>query len=246
MVRVSLMDPRTDEAQGDGVARNVARRSPLHGRRVGKALSDRQRDLVSSLLPKLAVDVSRPIDLTALFPGIPRAIRLEIGFGSGEHLIGEASRNENMGFIGCEPFLNGMAHALSEISAQNLGNVRLHCGDAGEVIERLPKASLEQVSILYPDPWPKRRQRKRRFIDDAMLLRLADIMTPGAHLRFATDIDDLCGWTLTCLMRSGAFSWAAESASDWQSPWADWVGTRYEAKAREQGRRPCYLTATRR
>lgn len=234
------------EASGARFAREVARKSPLHGRRIGKSLSDRQRELVASLLPKLAVDVSHRIDLGALFPGISAAIHLEIGFGAGEHLIREALRHRDVGFIGCEPFLNGMAHALSEIASQNVENVRLHCGDAGEVTERLPEGCLDQVSILYPDPWPKRRQRKRRWIDDTMLRRLAGVMKSGARLLFATDVDDMCGWTLTCLMRSAEFSWTAERALDWQSPWPSWKGTRYERKAIEQGRRPCYITARRR
>ena len=118
--------------------------------------------------------------------------------------------------------------------------------DAAEIIDRLPDASLGRVFVFYPDPWPKRRQRKRRFLSDEMLARLARVMRSGAELRFATDIDDKCGWTLARLLRSPDFSWTAERAADWQSPWPGWVETRYEQKAKADGRRPCYITAVRR
>ena len=157
-----------------------------------------------------------------------------------------AAGHSDVGFIGCEPFLNGMARALADLASADLDNIRLHCGDAGELIDALPAASLGRVFIHYPDPWPKRRQRKRRFISDAMVGRLARVMQPGAELRFATDIDDYCGWTLTRLLRSPDFRWTAERARDWRVPWPDWISTRYEAKALAEGRRCCYVTALRR
>ena len=209
---------------------------------------------MARLLPHLAVDVSSPIDPASLFaPGAHGTSRepwrdtwLEIGFGAGEHLLSAAIRRPDVGMIGCEPFVNGVARVLADLAGADLGNIRLHCGDAGDLIDRLPDASLGRVFLLYPDPWPKRRQRKRRFVSDAMLARLARVMKPGAELRFATDIDDYCGWTLAQLLRSTDFAWMAKRAIDWQSPWPDWVPTRYERKAVVEGRRPCYVTAVRR
>ena len=168
--------------------------SPLHGRRSGKPLAAYQRELVRTLLPKLAVDVSAPIDPSALFPDGCREIWLEVGFGGGEHLLSAAQNNPHVGLIGCEPFLNGMARALADLASLDLATIRLHCGDAGELIDQLPDACLDRVFIFYPDPWPKRRQRKRRFVSDVMLSRLARVMKKDAELRFATDIDDYCGW----------------------------------------------------
>jgi tRNA (guanine-N7-)-methyltransferase len=223
--------------------------SPLHGRRSGKPLAAYQRELIAKLLPRLAIDISQPIDPLALFPAAGTAARdiwLEVGFGGGEHLLATAARRPDVGLIGCEPFLNGMARALADLASSDMDNIRLHCGDAGAILDALPPASLGRVFIFYPDPWPKRRQRKRRFVSDAMLDRLARVMRPGAELRFATDIDDYCGWTLACLLRSSAFEWTQMQASDWQNPWPHWVETRYERKAIAEGRRPAYLTAVRR
>lgn len=233
--------PMRGEGPGD-----APKASFLHGRRSGKALAPYQRELIRTLLPRLALDVSGPIDSSVLFRSQRREIWLEVGFGAGEHLLASAGRHADVGFIGCEPFLNGMARALADLACADLDNIRLHCGDAGEIIDALPAASLARVFIFYPDPWPKRRQRKRRFISDDMFTRLARVMRPGAELRFATDIDDYCGWTLARLMRSPDFLWSAGDAVAWQTPWPDWVTTRYEQKAVGEGRRPCYLTAFRR
>jgi tRNA (guanine-N7-)-methyltransferase len=221
--------------------------SPLHGRRVGKPLAKYQRELVATLLPQLAVDMSAPIaDPRALFARAPTDVWLEVGFGGGEHLLSAAALHPEVGLIGCEPFLNGMARALADLATADLDNVRLHCGDAGALIDALPEASIARAFIFYPDPWPKRRQHKRRFISDAMLVRLARVMKRGAELRFATDIDDKCGWTLARLLRSPDFVWQADRAADWHLPWPEWVGTRYELKAIAEGRPPCYITALRR
>ena len=220
--------------------------SPLHGRRSGKPLAAYQRELVRTLLPRLAIDLSEPLDPQTLFAHPHRETWLEIGFGGGEHLLATAARHEDVGFSGCEPFLNGMARALADLATADLENIRLHNGDAGEIIDRLPSASISRIFLLYPDPWPKRRQRKRRFVSDVMLTRLARVMRPGGEFRFATDIDDYCGWTLARLLRSPAFDWVANTAADWRRPWTDWRPTRYEQKACAEGRSPCYLTARRR
>ncbi|MEW6437247.1 MAG: tRNA (guanosine(46)-N7)-methyltransferase TrmB [Pseudomonadota bacterium] len=218
----------------------------LYGRRKGKKLSAHQQGLLENLLPRLALDPSRPIaDATALFPHAPKDIWLEIGFGGGEHLAAEAAAHPDCGFIGCEFFENGVVKALSLIAGQDLGNIRLYQGDAGAIIDTLPAQSLAGAYLLYPDPWPKRRQRKRRFLSDEMLKRLARILRPQAEIRFATDIDDNAAWTLARALRAPDFEWRAKTAQDWREPWAGWASTRYEAKALAAGRRPVYLTFVR-
>jgi tRNA (guanine-N7-)-methyltransferase len=220
----------------------------LYGRRKGKKLRSRQADLMVSLLPELQLDLAQKIDDPgALFrPLVPREIWLEIGFGGGEHLVSEALGHTDIGFIGCEPFVNGIAKALAAIAANDIANIRLHPGDARELLAALPARSVDRVDLLFPDPWPKRRQRKRRFLSDATLAALACVMREGAELRFATDIDDYAGWALSCVLRSAQFAWKAESAQDWLVPWEAWPGTRYEARAIRDGRRPVYMTFVRR
>ncbi len=217
--------------------------SPLHGRRKGKKLRTLHTSLVESLLPHLALDLTKRIDDPAvLFPNRPSVFWLEVGFGGAEHLVQQAERHPHIGFFGCEPFVNGVAKALALIAERDLSNIRLHNGDAGDVIDALPEATLSCVYLLYPDPWPKRRQNKRRFLSDEMLTRLARVMRSGAELRFATDIDHNAGWTLARLLRSDSFTWPAQGAGDWQYPWPGWESTRYESKALQEGRRPAYFT----
>jgi tRNA (guanine-N7-)-methyltransferase len=176
-----------------------------------------------------------------LLPG-SRSVTLEIGFGGGEHLAAQARAHRDTGFIGCEPFVNGMAKLLAVVDAEDLSNVRLWDRDATELLPLLPAGAIDTVYLLYPDPWPKRRQRKRRFISDESLRALARIMRGGGELRFATDIDDYAGWVLARVLRSADFEWTAMRADDWRRPWDGWPGTRYEAKAAHEGRAPAYLT----
>jgi tRNA (guanine-N7-)-methyltransferase len=211
----------------------------LHGRSKGKALRRHQAELVAGLLPRLSLDLTNPHDVAPPFPAPLRELRLEIGFGGGEHLVAAAAREPEVGFIGCEPFINGVAKLLAQLERRSLTNVRLYKGDAAEALDWLPERSLAEVYLLYPDPWPKRRQRKRRFVSEENLARLARVMRPGAELRFATDIDDYAAWTLARLRASPSFSWRA---ADWTLPWKDWASTKYEAKAIHAGRRPVYLT----
>jgi len=197
-------------------------------------------------LPRLSIDIAQPIDgLSSIFPKPVSEVWLEIGFGGGEHLAAEARAFPAKGFIGCEVFLNGIAQALSRIEEQGIKNIRFYKGDARHFIGSLPAASLDGVYLLYPDPWPKRRHWRRRFLSLEMLARLARVMKSSAELRFATDIDDNAGWTLLQILNSPHFTWRAESPEDWRRPWAGWGGTRYEAKALRQGRRPAYLTFVR-
>ena len=212
------------------------------GRRKGHKLRPRQTALLEQLLPKLALDLATrpPADLRALFDDVD-AVRLEIGFGGGEHMAAEAERNPRTGFIGSEPFVNGMAKALALIEERGLSNIRLHHGDASELLTWLPQGSLARVDLIYPDPWPKRRHWKRRFIQDSSIAEIARILAQGGEFRFATDIPDYAAWTLRHLARAPDFVWMAECADDWRRPWPGFSSTRYEIKAKRAGRVPCYL-----
>ena len=217
----------------------------LYGRRKGKRLRAGQDDLIRNLLPRLRVPAPPgpgALDPASLFPRQVTGVWLEIGFGGGEHLAAQARLHPEIGFIGCEPFVNGMAKLLRVAQDEELDAVRLWDRDAAELLEGLSPSTLDRVYLLYPDPWPKRRQRKRRFVSDESLRALARVMRPGAQLRFATDIDDYAGWVLARVLRSTLFRWTARTADDWRRPWADWPGTRYEAKAIAADRRPAYLT----
>jgi tRNA (guanine-N7-)-methyltransferase len=223
------------------------RHGAFFGRRKGHKLKPRQAALFDTLLPRLALDLGAPApkNLRNLFVDVDD-VRLEIGFGGGEHLIAEAERHPNIGFIGIEPFVNGMAKALAAIEARKLANIRLYHGDATELLRWLPRGGLVGVDLLYPDPWPKRRHWKRRFIQDQSVAELARILAPGGELRFASDIADYVSWTLLRLLRAPDFVWTAEQADDWRIPWHGFDGTRYEAKAKRQGRMPNYLVFRRR
>jgi len=219
------------------------RRDKLYGRRKGKPLSPRRAALMVSQFPKLAIDTPKPppADLATLFAHAPARVRLEIGFGGGEHLLAAARREPDVGFIGVEPFLNGMATAVAGIVDGGLKNVRLFAGEASVLLDWLPDRSLDSVDVLYPDPWPKKRHWKRRFISDENLDRLACVLKSGGDLRFASDIPSYVEWTLAHILRRSDFAWTAERAADWTSPFPDWPGTRYESKALAAGRAPTYL-----
>jgi tRNA (guanine-N7-)-methyltransferase len=212
------------------------------GRRKGHALKAAQTALFETLLPRLALELDAlPGDLCSLFPVPVEVVRLEIGFGGGEHLIAEAEAHPRVGFIGIEPFLNGMAKALAATARKGLRNIRLHHGDAIEVIRRLPPASLARVDLIHPDPWPKRRHWKRRFVQDETVAAIARLLRPGGEFRFVSDIPDYVAWTLVRLLRTPAFEWTAERADDWRQPWPGFSGTRYQAKAHREGRAPSFL-----
>jgi tRNA (guanine-N7-)-methyltransferase len=213
------------------------------GRRKGHRLRPHQARLIEALLPQLAIDVSRPAptDLRALFPVPVSDVVLEIGFGGGESMIAQASEQPGTGVLGVEPFINGMAKALAAIESGRLRNVRLHFDDAVSLIAWLPDASLARVDLIHPDPWPKRRHWKRRFIQDEMVARLARILRPGGEFRFVTDIADYTAWTLLRLLRSEQFEWTAQKADDWRKPWPGFPGTRYHAKAAREERASCFL-----
>jgi tRNA (guanine-N7-)-methyltransferase len=218
------------------------------GRRKGHRLKPQQAALFDTLLPRLAIDLAAPApaDLATLFPVAVDAVRLEIGFGSGEHLLAQAERNPRTGFIGVEPFINGMAKALAAIAAHGVVNIRLHFGDAIHVLDWLPERSIARLDLIHPDPWPKRRHWKRRFVQDATVTAIARVLEPGGSFRFVTDWPAYTAWTLAHLMRSNEFEWTAERADDWRQPWPGFTSTRYEAKAKREGRLPCFLIFRRR
>jgi tRNA (guanine-N7-)-methyltransferase len=220
-----------------------ARRGAFFGRRKGHTLRPRQAALMETLLPTLAVDLGRPApaDLSELFRVAVDGVRLEIGFGGGEHMIAQAEAHPRTGFIGVEPFVNGMAKALAAIDDKRLANIRLHFGDATFLLEWLPPACLARVDLIYPDPWPKRRHWKRRFVQDRSVTGTARVLRPGGEFRFASDIPDYAAWTLKHVSRSAHFAWTAQRADDWRLPWPGFSETRYEAKAKRAGRVPCYL-----
>jgi len=204
-----------------------------------------QAQLIKELLPRLEAPEAFELDCVSLFPFAAKEIWLEIGFGGGEHLIAQALARRDVGFIGAEPFVNGVAKALAAIDRNRLDNIRLRAGDAVALIAQIPAGALSRVFVLYPDPWPKRRHHKRRIISKNTVAELARVLRPGGQARFATDIDDYAGWTLHFFLSSPAFRWPAQVADDWRKPWPDWRETRYEAKAKREGRPPVYLTFVR-
>lgn len=234
---------RNDTAPPDRPWRN------FYGRRHGKKLRAHQADLVENQLselapPGIAWDENPErarLDLTSLY-GDKREVWLEIGFGGGEHMLAQAQANPDVQIIGAEPFINGVAKLLSAIERAGVTNLAVTDEDARDVMDVLPDGSIARAFLLYPDPWPKTRHHKRRFVNPQQMDMLARVMAPGAHLRVATDIEDYVRHTLLVLSRDARFEWLAEGPADWRKAWADWSGTRYEAKALREGRRPHYLT----
>jgi tRNA (guanine-N7-)-methyltransferase len=213
------------------------------GRRKGHKLRKRQADLMDALLPRLTIDLAHPAPaaLAALFASPVSEVQLEIGFGGGENMVAQAAARPRAGFIGVEPFVNGMAKALAAIDDLSLQNVRLHFDDATTLMAWLPDASLARIDLIHPDPWPKRRHWKRRFVQDATIAQFARILRRGGELRFVTDVADYASWTLQRLVRSADFDWTAQGADDWRKAWPDFTGTRYHAKAAREARAPCFL-----
>jgi tRNA (guanine-N7-)-methyltransferase len=213
------------------------------GRRRGRKLSARQQRLMGELLPRLSLDLTcaAPRELRDLFGATVGEVWLEIGFGGGEQLIWQAERNPGVGFIACEPFVGGMAKALTAIEARRLTNIRLYGDDARHVLRWLPGSSISRTFVLFPDPWPKKRHRKRRFISRETLGMLGRVMRCGAELRIATDVGDYAHTILLGVRLSQAFRWLASAATDWRTRPADWPATRYEEKAIREGRHCTYL-----
>lgn len=219
----------------------------FYGRLKGKTLKSSQRGYLDEDLAGLSPGAvgweenpdRTPLDLEGLFDGRP--VWLEVGFGGGEHMVHQAGQNPDVGIIGCEPYINGVAMLLGKIRRAGVRNVAVHPGDARDLFDVLPAASLDRAFLLYPDPWPKARHHRRRFVTAEHLEPLERAMKPGALLRVATDIEDYVRQTLIEVPKAG-FEWLAERPSDWREPWADWLSTRYEQKALREGRVPHYLT----
>jgi tRNA (guanine-N7-)-methyltransferase len=218
----------------------------LYGRSSGHKLRAGQAELVETLLPQISVPEDGDITATRLF-GEDRPLHFEIGFGSGEHLIYRADMLPDHGFIGCEPFLNGVASALGPIRDQHLANVRLWMGDALQVLKRIPDGALTFLYLLHPDPWPKARHAKRRMMNDRPVDLFAAKIKQGGEFRLATDDPTYLDWSLMVMQRHrDQFDWLAQTPDDFLEPPGGWIETRYGAKARRQGRRPYYLRYRRR
>lgn len=219
----------------------------FYGRIKGKSLKSSQKTYLDEDLAALSpgavewdVNPDRtPLDLDAMFDGNP--VWLEVGFGGGEHLVHQASENPEVGIIGAEPYINGVAMLLGKIRRAGVANLKVHPGDARDLMDVLPQASIDRAFLLYPDPWPKTRHHRRRFVTEEHLVPLARALKPGAIFRVATDIEDYVRQTLEEVPKYG-FDWLAERPQDWRTAWPDWISTRYEQKALREGRTPHYLT----
>ena len=210
--------------------KNPRRRRLLYGRRKGPKLSARQLHLRATLLPRIALTLDPGRDPKGYFEKVVSDVWLEVGFGAGEHLLWQTAANPTVGFIAAEPYISGTAKLLSRLDEKQLPNFRLYEDDARDVIAALPAACIGRFFILFPDPWPKTRHHKRRFIQNDTLDAIARILKPGAELRFATDDPGYLGYALERLTAHPAFRWTAEAPSDWKTRPADWPQTRYEAK----------------
>jgi tRNA (guanine-N7-)-methyltransferase len=206
----------------------------LYGRSKGHKLRPSQQHLIDTLMPQIAVPEDGEINSQRLF-GDDRPLHLEIGFGSGEHLAARADLLPDHGFIGCEPFVNGVATALGHIRDRRLANVRIHGHDALDVLRRLPDGSLSLVYLLHPDPWPKARHAKRRMINDGPLDLIAAKLKPGGEFRLGIDDPTYCRWSMMVMNRRRDFDWLAERPSDLLVRPDGWPETRYEQKARRHG-----------
>ncbi|MEO1293668.1 MAG: tRNA (guanosine(46)-N7)-methyltransferase TrmB [Pseudomonadota bacterium] len=227
----------------------TGRRRNLYGRRRSHRLRPGQQHLMDELLPSVSVlrDLApnEPVDVAALFDAVDD-FWLEIGFGGGEHLADLAQAHPQIGFIGCEHYIDGVAKMMATIEREELENVRIHPHDARDVLDRLPDGSVGRIYLLYPDPWPKTRHHKRRFVSAENLSAFARVLREGGELRIASDIPDYIRHTLVEMQAQPAFEWLAECRRDWVEPWEGWKSTRYEEKALREGRRPCYLRFARR
>ena len=218
----------------------------LYGRSSGHKLRPSQQALIETLLPTIAVPDDGEVTSALLF-GDDRPLHFEIGFGSGEHLAERADMLPDHGFIGCEPFLNGVATALGHVRDQHLANVRIHKGDALEVLRRVPDGALSFVYLLHPDPWPKARHAKRRMVNPGPLALIAAKLKPGGEFRLATDHPVYLLWSLMVMQQHRTqFEWLAQRPGDFLEPPGGWMETRYGAKSRREGRRPLYLRYRRR
>jgi tRNA (guanine-N7-)-methyltransferase len=212
----------------------------LYGRQSGHKLRAGQQELVDQLLPAISVPEEGEVSAPVLF-GDNRPLHFEIGFGSGEHMAYRADMLPDHGFIGCEPFLNGVVGALGHIRDQHLANVRLHMGNALDVLARVPDGSLSFVYLLHPDPWPKARHAKRRMMNKGPVDMIAAKLKPGGEFRFGTDHPVYLRWALMTMRGRTDFDWLASKPEDFLKRPGGWPETRYEAKARSKGHEVWYF-----
>jgi tRNA (guanine-N7-)-methyltransferase len=205
------------------------------GRRSGKKLHGGQQAVFDDLLPQIEIKLTGALDPRTLFPDA-EGIVVEIGYGGGEHLARQARENPSTGFIGCEVFTGGIGKMVGAIAAEGIDNVRLFTDDALKLLVELPDAAVDAVYLLYPDPWPKTRHHKRRFVSPVTLAELARVIRPGGQFYFATDIEDYANWTLAHIVREPRFRFAPPAPGSWHQPYPGWEATRYEQKARREGR----------
>ncbi len=220
----------------------------FYGRRKGHALRPARRKLVETLLPEIRI--ARPsgggvVGLTSLFGGEKSAYWMEIGFGGGEHLAAMAAANPDIGFIGCEPFVNGVATLLAQIEARSLTNIRIYDDDARHLLPALPDAAFQRLYLLYADPWPKKRHNRRRFVQPETVDTFARLLEDGGEFCFASDYMDYVRWVLACTADHAAFQWTAQGPADWRTRPGDSIETRYESKARLAGSHCVYLQFSR-
>ena len=225
------------------------RRIRSYGRRRGRKLRPARQAVLDSGLASVSLDAlpaNGALDPRSLFAHTPKAVWLEIGFGGGEHLAWQAASNPDVGILGAEPFVNGVASLLAQVARQGLRNVRIWPDDAGALLAALADAAIERAFLLFPDPWPKTRHHKRRIVNPANLDAIARVLKDGAEFRVATDDPAYLGWILAHILDHPAFAWPVRDPSDWRQRPADWPATRYEEKAVRNGRKPYFLRFRRR
>ncbi len=216
---------------------------PSFGRRQGRKLKTSRSALIETLLPRLKIDLPETgLNIASVFTDAAKPLWVEIGFGAGEHLVEQARQNPEINFIGCEPYINGMARLLASIEENKLSNIRLYDGDGRQLLAQLNNNTIERLFILFPDPWPKVRHHKRRIITQESLALIYNKLIDGGQLRIATDHVDYCGWILAQLLAFKKLVWTAEKPADWTNPPPGWIKTRYQCKAEAQGRSASFLT----
>lgn len=218
--------------------------SRVYGRRHGKPLKKASADRFDKFFPRYSIDLadSDILDPATLFDHGPQAYWLEIGFGKGEHLVAQAKSNPEIGFIGCEPFINGVSGLIDHMVKDEVTNIRFFMDDARLLLDALPENSLSRAFILFPDPWRKKRHYKRRVVSPGNIRVLSRKLKPGSELRIATDHHDYCRWILARLMENSNFNWKSDTPNDWHRRPEDWPQTRYEKKAQAEGRQSTYLS----